>query len=116
MLTCGVGRLEVFPQTELDDGEGDLARDGNEAAAVQLSERGDIAGWPMVAEGEDILEGEEGGAGEETGLGALLDHLGGDPDDARGDLAEAGGEDVDGRGGDLGGFLLCLGGSGRWAG
>lgn len=115
-LPLRIRSLEVFPQTELYDGEGDLAHHRHAAAAVELSDHGHIAATTttttglvsLMAESEDVVQSAEGGAVEEAGLGALLDHFGWDADCAGGDFAEGGGEHMDCRGG--GGGLCCGGG------
>ncbi len=91
MLPLRVCRLQILPKTELHDREWDLAHYCDAATAVEFSEYDPVAAVGMcrtVAQGEDVFQRGEGGAVEETGLGALLDYFGGDADGAGGNFAQ----------------------------
>lgn len=82
----------------MEDGEGDFAGDGDSGATVEFAEDLAVAalcggvGWSGMAEGKDVLEGEETGAAEETCLGTLFYDFCWDADGASCNFTEGGGK------------------------
>ena len=83
--------LQGLPERELYDGEGDLAKESDAPAAVQLHPHmAQATSVPLV---QDVGEGGER-ARMLARLGSLLDNFGGHSDGAGSDLAETGSQHV----------------------